>query len=112
MVDVAPEAGEPHDVLTEDDDGRRVTLGLGEELPLRLGGDWDWSEPRVDGAAVALTPVSHLVDPGFTEWLVQARADGVAHLAVDGEPACGNPGACPARTVRIRLEVGGADAPG
>ncbi|MGJ7439967.1 hypothetical protein [Aquipuribacter sp. MA13-6] len=91
--------------LTEQDSGTRVDLAVGEELPLRLGSAWSWSEPVVDGAAVTLTPVDFLVDPGYVEWLVTGTAPGAATLEVVGEPVCGDTTVCPPTTVTLDVAV-------
>jgi hypothetical protein len=49
--------------------------------------------------------VDHLVDPGFAEWLVAGSELGTATLAVTGDSNCGDPAACPPRTVRLAFRV-------
>lgn len=95
------------DVLTQDDDGRQVTLQVGDEVPLRLDSAWSWSEPRSDGDVVTLSPVDYLVDPGFVEWLVGATSTGTATLTATGEPACADTSVCPPTTVTLTVEVTG-----
>ena len=103
---VVPDDPGQERAVTEDDDGRELTLAPGDEVPLRLGSAWSWDAPRVTGEAVRLDPVDHLVDPGWTEWLVVAVAAGTAEVSVDGSPACPDPADCPARTVRFGVTVG------
>ena len=103
--DGAEPTGSVTGALTEQDSGTRVDLAVGEELPLRLGSAWSWSEPVVDGAAVTLTPVDFLVDPGYVEWLVTGTAPGAATLEVVGEPVCGDTTVCPPTTVTFDVEV-------
>lgn len=93
------------DVLTEEDDGRRVGLGVGDEVALRLSNEWAWEQPRVEGAAIMLSPVDYLVDPGFVEWAVTGQEAGVAALTVEGEPACPDEASCPPLTVELTFEV-------
>jgi hypothetical protein len=105
-----PAAPPAPDELTEAQDGRVVSMAVGQEIPLRLSSSWEWQEPEVDPqgeAVVSLSPVDHLSDPGFREWLVTAAAPGTAELVSRGEPACGDPAACPPRELRLVVEVAG-----
>ena len=92
--------------VTEDDDGGRVVLDVGTEVPWRLSSDWDWDQPSVDGSAVEIVPVDYLVDPGYREWLIVGSAPGTAELTVTGSGACGDSGQCPDRTVTLTVDVG------
>lgn len=92
-------------VLTQDDDGRLVELAVDQEVPLRLDPAWTWDPPVADAVAVTLTPVDHLVDPGYVEWLVVGAEPGSATVTVSGEPACGDSVACPPREVVLLVEV-------
>lgn len=91
-------------LLTEADDGRRVEVVVGQEVSLQLSHDWDWADPVVvSGAAPQITPVDHLVDPGYREWLIAPEQEGELELTVDGTGACGDPQQCPDRTLTITL---------
>lgn len=91
--------------MTESDDGQLFTLALGQEASLRLDSAWLWDQPALDGAAVELTPVDYLVDPGVQEWLVTGVSGGAATLTAHGEPNCADQAACPPRAVRIAFRV-------
>jgi predicted secreted protein len=116
--DVQEDASTEPRVLTETDDGSTVTLTAGDEVALHLSSDWVWDEPRFTGDAIELTRVDHFVDPGYAEWRIAALTTGEVELTASGEPNCGDPADCPARTVRIVIEVAeqpeatGLDAPG
>lgn len=94
-------------VLTEQDSGAEITLAVGQERALRLGGGWSWSEPVATGGAVTLSPVEYLVDPGYVEWSVAGTAPGSATVEVLGEPACGDTTVCPPTTVALVVDVTG-----
>ncbi len=92
-------------MLSEDDDGRSVTLSVGEEVNLQLAGAWLWSEPAVDGDAVTVSPVDYLTDPGFVEWSIAGAKPGEAQLRTTGEPNCDDEEQCPATSVQITVTV-------
>ena len=77
--------------ITERDNGKSFTLAPGAGTSLRLAGDYDWSEPAVDGRAVALSRVDYFQDPGFTEWAVLAVGEGTASIRARGTAAQGRP---------------------
>lgn len=93
-------------VLTQDDDGSRVSLAVGDEVALRLDGAWSWEDPTVDSDGVVLAPVNYFDDPGFVEWVVTGASPGTTTLRVRGEPACGDPTACPAQELVIEVVTG------
>ncbi|MPZ87150.1 MAG: hypothetical protein GEU81_03555 [Nitriliruptorales bacterium] len=95
------------DVITEADDGSTFALRRGDARALRLSNDSLWDLPEVSGGAVELVPVDYLVDPGYTEWQVDAVAAGTAEVAVAGSASCGDAAACPPRTVTLRFQVEG-----
>jgi hypothetical protein len=93
------------DPITETDDGARIPLAVGSEIPWRLSSEWDWDQPVADGYPVELVPVDYLVDPGYREWLVVGASPGTAVLSVRGTGACGDPQACPDRVVTLTVDV-------
>jgi hypothetical protein len=101
------DSGELADLLTEANSGETVILTPGQEVPLRLDGAWEWSEPTVQGDAVTLSPVDYFADPGFVEWLILGEAAGEAQISASGEPACGDEAACPPIDVELVIEVRG-----
>jgi hypothetical protein len=111
-TDAAPPASEDDatvdgEVLTDEDDGRTITVTVGEERSLQLDSAWSWDEPVTDPPSLVLTPVDHLVDPGYAEWLVAGTEPGAVTLTVAGTPNCDDPAACPERTVTFVVEVTG-----
>ena len=103
-----PTVERPPDVavlLTEDDSGASVALVQGERLAVRLGHDWVWSSPEVDGTAVAVAPVQYESDPGFTEWSVEATEPGSVRISIAGEPNCPDSAMCPTRTFAVDVIV-------
>lgn len=78
-------------VLTEKDSGKTVALH-GEPVSIRLSNGWVWQEPRVQGGAVRLDQVNYLVDPGYTEWVVNPVRAGAATVHVQGLPKEADPG--------------------
>jgi hypothetical protein len=91
--------------LTEADDGRTMTLQVGDEVSLRLSHGHAWDEPRVEGEGIELAPVNYLVDPGFTEWLISAISPDTSVVVATGTPACAEATDCPPTTVRIEVRV-------
>ena len=93
-----PQTGEV--LLTEADDGARITVGPDAVVRLRLDSAYVWEEPRLEGDSVELVPVDYIQDPGFREWELHPRAPGTTVVAAAGDCA---PGAdCP----EDRLHVG------
>jgi hypothetical protein len=91
-------------VITEADSGESFTLAPGSMTSLRLSGEYEWTEPTVEGAAVQLTRVDYFQDPGFSEWAVIAVQPGRATIAARGTPACAGQG-CSDAPLRFRLEL-------
>lgn len=102
-----PGATVPEGPLTQDDDGARVQLTVGQEVSWQLSSDWDWLQPVSDGPAVEVVPVDYLSDPGFQEWLLLGGSEGTAQVTVEGLPACGDPAACPEQQVTLTVDVTG-----
>lgn len=94
-------------ILTDEDDGRVVSLAIGSETSLQLNSAWFWDEPEVQGDAVVLTRVDYFTDPGFMEWIVSAQQPGSAVVTAHGEPNCDDASRCPPRDVTITFEVPG-----
>ena len=61
------------------------TMAVGERTSLRLDGARSWSEPVVEGDAVALIPVDFESNPGYTQYDIAARVAGEATITVDGD---------------------------
>lgn len=102
----SPEPAPP--ILTDQDDGRSVSLSLGTEISLQLDSAWFWDEPVIQGDdAVELTRVDYFTDPGFMEWIVTAQRAGTAVVTVTGEPNCDDVSNCPSRTVTFTIHVTG-----
>jgi hypothetical protein len=98
----APEAG---DAITANDSGGSFTLAAGAETSLRLSSDYVWDEPVVEGAAVELSRVDYLQDPGFAEWLVRGVGPGAATISALGTPACAGEDGCPDEPLRFRVTI-------
>ena len=92
-------------VVTQDDDGRLISLTVGAEISLRLDNSWAWDQLAVDSDVVALTPVDYFADPGFMEWIVTAVQPGDAVVTAAGAPNCGDDSRCPPTEVRIGFRV-------
>jgi len=91
-------------VLTERDSGKRVFLPRHRPTFVRLSNRWLWSNPRLTGRAVRLTPVDYRADPGYVEWKVEKRQPGKARATSRGTPNCRS---CdrPTRTFRVTIVV-------
>jgi hypothetical protein len=81
----APASATTQTVITERDSGKTFRVSRGHVRTLRLSTTYRWTEPRVKGGAVRLTPVYYFVDPGFLEWTIQARARGTARISAVGD---------------------------
>lgn len=100
----APES-EAGDAITASDSGGSFTLAAGGETSLRLTSDYAWEEPVVEGAAVELSRVDYLQDPGFAEWLVRGVSPGAATISALGTPACAGEDGCPGEPLRFRVTI-------
>jgi predicted secreted protein len=100
----APQA-EAGDAITEADAGRSLTLAEGAETSLQLSSEYVWTDPVLEGAAVELSPVDYLQDPGFSEWLVHAVGPGTATISSLGEPACAGEDGCPDEPLRFQVTI-------
>jgi len=74
--------------ITQGSSGKTFHLPKGATATLRLSNRWRWSTPRVSTKAIKLVPVEYLVDPGFREWTIEARARGRATIRSLGTPRC------------------------
>jgi len=74
--------------ITQRSTGKTFRLAKGGSATLRLSNRWRWSTPRVSTKAVELVPVEYLIDPGFSEWMVEAHARGRATIRSLGRPNC------------------------
>ena len=90
--------------ITPAQSGKTFRLAKGGEATLRLPGRWRWTEPKVSTAAVGLTPVEYLVDPGYSEWVVTGRARGKAMIRSTGRPGCDKCGLAK-KTLRVTIVV-------
>jgi len=72
--------------LTPAQSGRTFRLAKGGTATLRLPGGWSWTEPTASSRAVELTPVEFFVDPGYSEWKLDARARGTVTIRSVGRP--------------------------
>jgi uncharacterized protein (DUF58 family) len=84
----APAAAARQVLITPAQSGKTFHLRKGGKATLRLPGRWSWTQPRVSSGAVELTPVAFFRDPGYSEWVVRARARGRATIKATGAPAC------------------------
>ena len=99
----ASSAGRPP--ITQAYSGRTIQLTKGRSGPLRLSHRWRWSDPSVSTKAVRLTPVEYFVDPGFSEWTIEARKVGRATIRSVGTPNCSTC-ALARRHFRVTIVVG------
>ena len=74
-------------IVTQAQSGKTYRLVNGREVSLRLSGRWGWTEPRVSGPGLELTPVMYFRDPGYSEWRVEAMARGTFTIRAAGTPA-------------------------
>ena len=88
--------------ITQASSGKTVHLVKGGSARLRLSNHWRWSDPRVGTRAVRLTPVAYFVDPGFSEWTIEARKVGRATIRSVGTPNCST---CARATRRFRVTI-------
>ena len=93
------------DAITAPDSGETLALAMGSETSLQLSSEYVWSEPVVEGAAVEVTPVEYIQDPGFSEWLVRATQAGTATISSAGEPACEGEHGCPDEPLRFQVTI-------
>ena len=73
--------------ISEQDTGKRFTVRRGAHATLRLSHRWSWGDPRVSSRAVRLTQVDYFVDPGFSEWEIEAVRRGTVTISARGTPA-------------------------
>ena len=104
LVVAAPAAAAPRVLITPAQTGKTLRLANGGSATLRLSGRWSWTQPRVSSAAVELTPVAFFRDPGYSEWVVHARAPGRATIRALGTPSCVRCG-LGTRTLRVTIVV-------
>jgi len=93
--------------ITQAASGKTFHLTKGATATLRLSHRWQWSDPVASSKAIDLTPVSYYVDPGFSEWTIDARKPGRVTIHATGTPNCAT---CelPTRRFRVTLVVGPA----
>jgi len=101
IVAVAASSATPPPI-TQRSTGKTFRLTKGGTATLRLSTRWRWSEPRVSTKAVELIPVEYFVDPGFSEWKIEARKRGTATIRSVGKPNCST---CALATRSFRVTV-------
>jgi hypothetical protein len=91
-------------VITQSASGKTITLNRTTRGVLRLSRKWVWSQPKVHGSAVALSPVDYETDPGFKEWAITRRSAGTVRIVSSGQPNCSG---CSrhARSFNVKLKV-------
>ena len=75
-------------VITESHSGKTFTLKRSSRSVLHLSNKWNWTQPKVRGGAVALSPIDYESDPGFKAWQITRRAAGTAKITAYGRPNC------------------------
>jgi len=75
-------------VITQSQSGKTYRVARGTSLALRLSGQWQWTEPRPTPQRVELTPVEYFVDPGYSEWKLDAHTRGTVTITSTGTPGC------------------------
>jgi hypothetical protein len=91
-------------VITESAGGKTFALKRTTRAVLRLGRKWVWTQPKVHGSAVVLSPVDYESDPGFKEWAITRRSTGTARITASGQPNC-NGCTRHARSFSVKLKV-------
>jgi hypothetical protein len=104
----APGTAEPAAApdVTLADDGRTITLTVGQRFLLNLGADYTWTV-TLDDQAVVSRVVGVLVIRG-AQGLYEARQSGQATLTATGDPVCRGatpPCAAPSRQFRVEIVV-------
>lgn len=82
---MAHDAREPRR-LTLDDDRGKITLAVGDQLLVALGGDWDWTLEDFDTAI--LNNVTSKTLPKDAQALLEAKRTGRTELSLTGDPPC------------------------
>jgi len=88
--------------LTQASSGKTIHIAKGESITLRLTNSWHWSDPTVSSKAVVLTPVEYFVDPGFSEWTIDAHKRGSATITSFGRAGCVR---CALATRKFRVTI-------
>jgi len=70
--------------ITLADSGKSFSLRKGAQVELRLPERFRWSGPHVRGAAVRLTRILFIRDPGYLAWSLSAGARGTARVTATG----------------------------
>jgi hypothetical protein len=91
-------------VITQSDSGKTFTLKRGTSSELRLSNKWNWTQPKVRGGAVVLSPINYERDPGFKAWQITRHSAGTAKITAYGRPNCGGC-ARRARSFSLKLNV-------
>jgi len=104
LVVAVPASAATPPLITPAQTGKTFRIAKGKTATLRLSSKWAWTEPRVSSKAVDLTPVEFFVDPGYSEWVVTARARGKATIRATGIPQCAHCG-LGAQTPRFTIVV-------
>ena len=78
----------PRPAITQVQSGKSFRIAKSGHATLRLSSRWVWTDPRLSSRVIELTPVEYFVDPGYREWVVDARGHGTATIRSVGRPAC------------------------
>ena len=104
----SPSVGEPAPApdVTLVDDGRTITLTVGQRFLLNLGSDYTWTV-TIDDQAIASRVIGVLVIRG-AQGLYEARQPGRTTLTATGDPVCRGatpPCESPSRQFRVTIVV-------
>lgn len=90
------------------DDGRTITMGIGDEAFLTLGGGFDWSDPQLAGTTVSISEQVSDEATSSRTWEVVAHTRGRTDMTVAGSPTCRSttpPCLAPDRAFTLSFEV-------
>src|SRR5215831_18497839 len=73
--------------LTLDDNGGKISIGVGDQLVIALDGDWDWTLDSFDTAILKnITSSKNL--PKGAQALLEAKQAGQTELSLTGDAPC------------------------
>ena len=93
--------------ITLEDDGKTISLAVGDTFLLKLGEAFDW-DVSIDSPEVISRKIGVLVVRG-AQGIFEAKKTGSAMLTATGDPVCRKstpPCAAPSRAFRLKIKVG------
>ncbi len=92
-------------IITEKDSGKSFSINKTTNAYLRLSNQFIWSKLELSTKSIQLVSVNYLLDPGFSEWVIQAIEVGKTIIRSSGAPNCSTPTRCSGESINFEVVI-------